>query len=150
MPSSGLYGSPHSHQVDETDSDENEEDLLKTLSSHLLSPTDILPLVMNDTGVSLDPQPSQSTLPISPIFISHKRGLQDIMPADLASVMATMENEVHDLDALLAEVTKPSVVESNKENANSVRILKFVICYIGRVKEPHLFPQVLTNTLTIL
>ena len=84
----------------ESDSD---EDLLSSLSSqYLLSQTDILPLVMNDGEVSLDPQPTQSTLPISPIFIASGAGTsasdqengskQDLMPPDLASV---------DLDTLL-------------------------------------------------
>ena len=57
---------------------------------------------MNDGEVSLDPQPTQSTLPISPIFIASGAGTsasdqengskQDLMPPDLASV---------DLDTLL-------------------------------------------------
>ena len=84
------------------------------MSSHLLSQTDILPLVMNDAcEVSLDPHPTQSMLPISPIFIEAdessiesqhrqtKKSLQDLMPADLAAVEATV-NEVQDLDAFLA------------------------------------------------
>ena len=90
----------------ESDSD---EDLLSSLSSqYLLSQTDILPLVMNDGEVSLDSQPTQSTLPISPIFIAEanaaastdsQAGKHDLMPPDLASV---------DLEALLmpAEVTE--------------------------------------------
>ena len=99
----------------ESDSD---EDLLSSLSSqYLLSQTDILPLVMNDGEVSLDPQPTQSTLPISPIFIasSSARGSasdqengskQDLMPPDLASV---------DLDTLLMppEVTAKQPQEND-------------------------------------
>ena len=77
--------------------EETEDDLLNTLSPGL-SPTmllscDILPLVMNDGEVSLDPEPTQSTLPISPIFIAQENASkQDLMPPDLASV---------DLDTLL-------------------------------------------------
>jgi hypothetical protein len=82
--------------------------LLSSLSSHLLA-TDILPLVMNVGGeVSLDPHPTDSTLPVSPIFIcaedlNGKKSLHDLIPQDLASVDATMD-DVQDLDALLAEV----------------------------------------------
>ena len=88
---------------------------------------------MNDGEVSLDPHPTQSTLPVSPIFIcssetpevannpqqrnqSKKNNQQEhhLMPADLALVEATV-NEVQDLEALLAAVTETvEVVEENK------------------------------------
>ena len=96
---------------------------------------------MNDGEVSLDPHPTQSTLPVSPIFIcssetevannpqqrsqSKKNNHQDhLMPADLALVEATV-NEVQDLEALLAAVTE--TVEIVEENKIQVSILKTCI-----------------------
>ena len=88
----------------ESDSDED------LLSSLILSQTDILPLVMNDGEVSLDPEPTQSTLPISPIFIAQENASkQDLMPPDLASV---------DLDTLLM----PPEVTEHKPQENEFMV----------------------------
>ena len=65
---------------------ENEEDLLNTLSPQLLS-CDILPLVMNDGEVSLDPHPSESSLPVSPIFLNDLTKKTELLPADLETAI---------------------------------------------------------------
>ena len=65
---------------------ENEEDLLNTLSPQLLS-CDILPLVMNDGEVSLDPHPSESSLPVSPIFLNDLTKKAELLPADLETAI---------------------------------------------------------------
>ena len=65
---------------------ENEEDLLNTLSPQLLS-CDILPLVMNDGEVSLDPHPSESSLPVSPIFLNDLTKKAEILPTDLETAI---------------------------------------------------------------
>ena len=98
--------------------EETEDDLLNTLSPGL-SPTmllscDILPLVMNDGEVSLDPHPTDSSLPISPIFLNevqviknHNASSKNIiagedLPLDLVSVEATVDTStVQDIDAFL-------------------------------------------------
>ena len=97
--------------------EETEDDLLNTLSPGL-SPTlllscDILPLVMNDGEVSLDPHPSDSSLPISPIFlnevqvvknhITNKNSAGENLPLDLASVEASVDTTVQDIDAFLGK-----------------------------------------------
>ena len=72
---------------------------------------------MNDGEVSLDPQPTQSTLPISPIFIADSAVAQppkDLMPPDLASV---------DLDTLLM----PPDVAEKPQNDFMVRFCDHLV-----------------------
>lgn len=104
---------------------EDEEDLMTALTSHLLT-TDILPLVVNGDEVSLASHPTDSTLPVSPIFICNNSSSEDkedddddeeattnstttttsststtndLIPPDLATCEATMDMQVSDLDA---------------------------------------------------
>ena len=66
---------------------------------------------MNDGEVSLDPHPTDSSLPISPIFLnevqviknhtSSKNNGGENLPLDWASVEATVDTTVQDIDAFL-------------------------------------------------
>ena len=80
----------------------------------MLLSCDILPLVMNDGEVSLDTHPTDSSLPISPIFLNevqviknHNTSSKNIiagenLPLDLVSVEATVDTStVQDIDAFL-------------------------------------------------
>ena len=94
----------------------DENNLLK----NLLSPLDILPLVMNDGEISLDPHPTLSSLPVSPIFICEPevsadkdRYLPEIVPA-----FQKDNKDKQDLDPFLNEVVPSS---TNERNYSTVR-----------------------------
>ena len=67
---------------------------------------------MNGGEVSLDPHPSDSSLPISPIFLNevqvvknhtNKNSAGENLPLDLASVEASVDTTVQDIDAFLGK-----------------------------------------------
>ncbi len=114
--------------------EEDEEDLMNALSSHLLT-TDILPLVLNGEEVSLAHHPTDSTLPVSPIFIcsNEEEDSKDdtnetkqvkLLPPDLASCEATVD-VVQDLDALL------NTVESSEDATASTSGLELPLDSVG-------------------
>ena len=131
--SSQYFQQPHNIQFwmpeDQDSTEEDEEDLLSTLScSHLLSATDILPLVMHGGEVSLDPTPSDSTLPISPIFIctngtedTRNQQLIDMEDQDLEDILAEVSREKATATSINATFELPEESQIHKMDQSEVR-----------------------------
>ena len=114
----------------------------------MLLSCDILPLVMNDGEVSLDPHPTDSSLPISPIFLNevqviknHNASSKNIiagedLPLDLVSVEAAVDTStVQDIDAFLGMYDTTYCINPKYITHFSIEI--FTNLFLAEVNDKH-------------